>query len=398
MLKRGLDTDAVVAVTGLYQSWRQVGQVSALVDTTYGWWLLGKLSLVALLLATGYLTRRWVRGHYRQDAPEVSDAEYDALRRRNEALAAEVERSSLDTPVLITTQDRARLIRLKPHAALLREIERRLAGEPQAPKTPQATQTPTPINNPPSGPGLRGTVTFLMTDIGQRVVRDIRNHLFTHILDQSAGFFTRNSSGSLMSRITNDVNQIQQAVSETLGDLMRESLSLVGFVLLLFWLDWQLALVAVTGVPGTGLWAAGLDAAGHFTAKATLAGFPAWVFFTRPDKPCTGAAGSGTARLHHVKQPSGIVGPLDLVHDYANGPRLVPEMLYHDVPVVGHYSGSSALRANVLRQCMRGRFVAAILFREHRRALLLDGSLLARLRGRDVRLVTIIQPHGRHLC
>ena len=60
---------AVVAVTGLYQSWRQVGQVSALVDTTYGWWLLGKLSLVALLLATGYLTRRWVRGHYRQDAP-----------------------------------------------------------------------------------------------------------------------------------------------------------------------------------------------------------------------------------------------------------------------------------------------------------------------------------------
>jgi subfamily B ATP-binding cassette protein MsbA len=85
---------------------------------------------------------------------------------------------------------------------------------------------------------------FLMTDIGQRVVRDIRNHLFTHILDQSAGFFTRNSSGSLMSRITNDVNQIQQAVSETLGDLLRESLSLVGFLILLFWLDWQLAIVA----------------------------------------------------------------------------------------------------------------------------------------------------------
>ena len=91
--------------------------------------------------------------------------------------------------------------------------------------------------------------TFLMTDIGQRVVRDIRNQLFRHILDQSAGFFARKSSGSLLSRITNDVNQIQQAVSETMGDLLREGLSLVGFCALLFYLDWQLALVAVFIAP-----------------------------------------------------------------------------------------------------------------------------------------------------
>jgi subfamily B ATP-binding cassette protein MsbA len=91
--------------------------------------------------------------------------------------------------------------------------------------------------------------TFLMTDIGQRVVRDIRNQLFRHILDQSAGFFARSSTGSLMSRITNDVNQIQQAVSETLGDLLREGLSLVGFGVLLFWLDWQLAMVTVFLAP-----------------------------------------------------------------------------------------------------------------------------------------------------
>ena len=74
-----------------------------------------------------------------------------------------------------------------------------------------------------------------MTDIGQRVVRDIRNQLFRHTLDQSAGFFSRRSTGQLMSRITNDVNQIQQAVSETLGDLLREGLSLVGFGALLFY-------------------------------------------------------------------------------------------------------------------------------------------------------------------
>ena len=87
--------------------------------------------------------------------------------------------------------------------------------------------------------------TYLMTDVGQRVVRDIRNQLFRHTLDQSAGFFSRRSTGQLISRITNDVNQIQQAVSETLGDLLREGLSLLGFGALLFWLDWHLALVAI---------------------------------------------------------------------------------------------------------------------------------------------------------
>ena len=69
-----------------------------------------------------------------------------------------------------------------------------------------------------------------MADVGQRVVMDVRNALFRHILDQSAAFFARRTTGQLMSRITNDVGQVQQAVSETLGDLLRESLALVGYV------------------------------------------------------------------------------------------------------------------------------------------------------------------------
>ncbi len=90
---------------------------------------------------------------------------------------------------------------------------------------------------------------FVMTDIGQRVVRDLRDQLFRHILDQSATFFSRHTSGQLMSRITNDVNQVQQAVSETVGDLMREGLSLVGLAMFMFYIDARLALVAVTGAP-----------------------------------------------------------------------------------------------------------------------------------------------------
>ncbi|CAN5662794.1 lipid A export permease/ATP-binding protein MsbA [soil metagenome] len=90
---------------------------------------------------------------------------------------------------------------------------------------------------------------FLMTDVGQRVVRDLRDRLFRHILDQSAAFFSRRTTGQLMSRITNDVNQVQQAVSETIGDLMREGLALVALAGWIFYLDWRLALVAVTGAP-----------------------------------------------------------------------------------------------------------------------------------------------------
>ena len=90
---------------------------------------------------------------------------------------------------------------------------------------------------------------YLMTDIGQRVVRDLRDQLFKHILDQSAAFFSRRSTGQLMSRITNDVGQVQQAVSETVGDLLREVLSLFGYAALLFYWDHRLALVCVTGAP-----------------------------------------------------------------------------------------------------------------------------------------------------
>jgi subfamily B ATP-binding cassette protein MsbA len=62
---------------------------------------------------------------------------------------------------------------------------------------------------------------YLMADVGQRVVMDLRNALFGHILDQSAGFFAQRTTGQLMSRLNNDVGQVQQAVSETVGDLAR---------------------------------------------------------------------------------------------------------------------------------------------------------------------------------
>lgn len=91
--------------------------------------------------------------------------------------------------------------------------------------------------------------TYLMTGVGQRVVRNVRNQLFGHIVNQSAGFFSSRTTGRLVSRITSDVNQIQLAVSVTVGDLLRESLAVIGFGTLLFYIDPGLALVCLTGAP-----------------------------------------------------------------------------------------------------------------------------------------------------
>jgi subfamily B ATP-binding cassette protein MsbA len=90
---------------------------------------------------------------------------------------------------------------------------------------------------------------YLMTQVGQRVVRDLRNQLFRQTLGQSVSFFSRRSSGQLLSLMTNDVNQIQRAVSETITDLIRESLTAVFYIALLFTLDARLALVSLTTMP-----------------------------------------------------------------------------------------------------------------------------------------------------
>ena len=90
---------------------------------------------------------------------------------------------------------------------------------------------------------------YLMEDVGQRVVMDLRGRLYEHILGQSASFFARNTTGQLLSRVSNDVGQVQRAVSETASDLLRETLALVGYAGILFWIDARLATVCLTGAP-----------------------------------------------------------------------------------------------------------------------------------------------------
>ena len=90
---------------------------------------------------------------------------------------------------------------------------------------------------------------YLMTDVGQRVVRDLRNLMFRHMLGQSAAFFSAQTTGRLMSRLTNDVSQVQRVVSDTIGDLARESLTLIGYLAVLIYYDARLTVVCLTSAP-----------------------------------------------------------------------------------------------------------------------------------------------------
>ena len=93
------------------------------------------------------------------------------------------------------------------------------------------------------------TQTVLMNFIGQRIVADLRATLYRKIQTQSLAFFTRNSTGVLMSRITNDVAYVQGAVSEAVTALMKDSFTLICLVFVIFYRDWQLAIIAMLVFP-----------------------------------------------------------------------------------------------------------------------------------------------------
>ncbi|MBU4370484.1 MAG: lipid A export permease/ATP-binding protein MsbA [Proteobacteria bacterium] len=91
--------------------------------------------------------------------------------------------------------------------------------------------------------------TILMNFIGQRIVADLRAELYRKIQIQSLAFFTKNPTGILMSRITNDVGYVQGAVSEAVTALLKDSFTLLCLVFVIFYRDWQLAIIAMFVFP-----------------------------------------------------------------------------------------------------------------------------------------------------
>ena len=84
---------------------------------------------------------------------------------------------------------------------------------------------------------------------GERMLADLRDHLFRHLQRLSLGFYERNRAGVLISRLTNDVEALDQLVTDGFTSLIQNTLTLVGAGVILFFLSWKLALATLTVIP-----------------------------------------------------------------------------------------------------------------------------------------------------
>src|SRR5205814_5236045 len=96
---------------------------------------------------------------------------------------------------------------------------------------------------------LRYAHNYIMQDIGQNVMYDIRLQIFSHLQHQSLSYFDRNPVGRLISRLTNDVDALNELLSSGVVTIVGDLVTLVGAVGLMFVLDWRLALVTLAVLP-----------------------------------------------------------------------------------------------------------------------------------------------------
>jgi len=96
---------------------------------------------------------------------------------------------------------------------------------------------------------FRYLATYTMNSIGIVVVMKIRNDLYNHLQTLSLNFFHGKRTGELMSRITSDVSLIEGSASNLLSDFIREILSMAGLIFVIFYRDWELAVIALLVFP-----------------------------------------------------------------------------------------------------------------------------------------------------
>ncbi len=95
--------------------------------------------------------------------------------------------------------------------------------------------------------------TYLVGWVGQRALQDLRLKLFSHLQELSISFYSRNRAGVIISRMTNDVEALDQLVEDGLATLIQSSLTLLGVVVILLVLDFHLALLTFLALPILGL-------------------------------------------------------------------------------------------------------------------------------------------------
>ena len=114
--------------------------------------------------------------------------------------------------------------------------------------------------------GFQTASDWIMAKVSQGVLKQMRKDLFSRLQSLSLSFFDRNPAGELMSRLTNDIDAINQAVSQNIVSIIASLLTMVGILVTMFVLNFWLALVSILVVPIM-LWFTG------FVAKYTRKGF-----------------------------------------------------------------------------------------------------------------------------
>ena len=85
--------------------------------------------------------------------------------------------------------------------------------------------------------------------VGERTIADIRVEVYTHLQSLSLKFYADTRTGEVVSRLTNDVSLLQNAITDNLVALLRQGVTLIGASILLFILNWRLTLIILTGIP-----------------------------------------------------------------------------------------------------------------------------------------------------
>lgn len=90
---------------------------------------------------------------------------------------------------------------------------------------------------------------YLVNYAGLAGVRDLRNHVYRVVLNQSPAFFQTRHTGKLISSLVNDIERIQVALSHILADLLRQGFIVIALLWVLIQTDWRLALISLTVLP-----------------------------------------------------------------------------------------------------------------------------------------------------
>ncbi len=90
---------------------------------------------------------------------------------------------------------------------------------------------------------------YYMKTLGLKVVRNIRDQLYRSLIYKSIDFLSKSSTGDLVSRISNDIDKVRFAVSETITIYIKESMTLSILLVIVFYLDWQMAMISLIITP-----------------------------------------------------------------------------------------------------------------------------------------------------